>query len=198
MDLKTTYTTKQTCKMLNLSRCTLFRWEEEGLMSPVPRDWHGWRRYERKHIEDIRKVMEEKQKGLPGVLLPKVLVADDDQRILDVVAETVRQQEYPVVTASGGEEAIRKYWEERPALIFLDVKMPEVNGIEVLRQIRQKDKKVTVVMMTGYPEIESAVNALKERASDYLVKPFDIQQVVEIIRKTLGKGRKTEGERENL
>ena len=181
--------------MLNLSRGTLFKWEEEGLISPVPRDWHGWRLYERKHIEEIRRVMEEKQKGLPGVLLPKVLVVDDEQSILDVVAEAVRLEGCPAVTATGGEEAIRKYWEERPGLVFLDVKMPGVDGIEILRQIKQKNKKAVIVMMTGYPAIGDAVTALKEGALDYLEKPFDIQQVVEIMRKTVSKSKKEERQR---
>jgi len=176
--------------MLNISKTSLFKWEEEGLISPVTRDWHGWRRYDSKHIAEIRKLIEEKQKNAPGVLLPKVLVADDDQGIIDLLVEALKREGYPVFSALDGEEAMRKYREERPGLLFLDVKMPGVNGIEILRQIRQKDKKTVIVMMTGYPETRDTVTALKEGALNYLAKPINIDEVVAIARKVLGEGKR--------
>ncbi len=82
---------------------------------------------------------------------------------------------YEVVTASDGEEALRMVKEHRPHLILLDVRMPKMNGMEVLRRVREVDREVGVIMVTAVNEEETGREALKMGAFDYITKPLDLK-----------------------
>jgi DNA-binding response OmpR family regulator len=107
--------------------------------------------------------------------MPRVLVVDDEPDAVELLQEFLTSKGYEVITASEGEEALRKVKSERPHLILLDVRMPKMNGLEVLRQVRQIDKEVGVIMVTAVNEEETGRQALELGAFDYIVKPLDLE-----------------------
>jgi len=107
--------------------------------------------------------------------MPRILVVDDEPDAVELLQEFLTSKGYEVITASDGEEALRKVKSERPHLILLDVRMPKMNGLEVLRQVRQIDKEVGVIMVTAVNEEETGRQALELGAFDYIVKPLDLE-----------------------
>jgi DNA-binding response OmpR family regulator len=106
--------------------------------------------------------------------MPRVLVVDDEPDAVELLQEFLAAKGYEVLTATGGEEALRIVREERPHLILLDVRMPGMNGLEVLRHVRQIDQEVGVIMVTAVSEEETGREALALGAFDYIVKPLDL------------------------
>jgi two-component system NtrC family sensor kinase len=107
----------------------------------------------------------------------KVLVVDDDQFALRSMAKVLRGESYEVVTAASGSEAIDLLKEDSFDLVLTDLKMPEVDGLEVLRQAREIAPQAVVLILTGYASLESAIEALREGAYDYLVKPCSADEL---------------------
>jgi two-component system response regulator (stage 0 sporulation protein F) len=105
--------------------------------------------------------------------LGRILVVDDEQSVVEVLSEYFSGQGYTVKTASNGTEALRTVPEYRPAVVLLDVRMPGLDGVEVLRRIRAVDKSVAVIMVTANEDVELARETLKIGAFDYVSKPFD-------------------------
>ncbi len=104
----------------------------------------------------------------------RVLVVDDEAEAVELLREFLSAKGYEVITASDGDEALRKVKEERPHLILLDIQMPRMDGLEVLRRLREIDKEVSVIMVTGVNEQEIARKAMELGAFDYIVKPLDL------------------------
>jgi DNA-binding NtrC family response regulator len=113
-----------------------------------------------------------------GLENPKVLVVDDEAAIRDLLEEALTRWGYQVVKAADGVQATG---ELRKGKIFeialLDIRMPEMDGLELLRQIKRHDPATEVIIMTGYPTVGSAVEALKEGAYDYLTKPLILDEI---------------------
>ena len=107
--------------------------------------------------------------------MPRVLVVDDEADAVELLREFLAGKGYEVLTASNGEEALQKVKEERPHLILLDVRMPKVNGLEVLKRVREIDKEVGVIMVTAVNEEETGREALQLGAFDYITKPLDLK-----------------------
>ena len=101
----------------------------------------------------------------------KVLVVDDDQFTLRSIAKVLGGESYQVVTAPSGSEALDLLRQGSFDLVLTDLKMPEVDGLEVLRQVKKIAPQAVVLMLTGHASVESAIEALREGAYDYLVKP---------------------------
>ena len=104
----------------------------------------------------------------------RVLVVDDEPEAVELLREFLSAKGYEVITASDGDEALRKVKEERPHLILLDILMPKMDGLEVLRQLRQIDKEVSVIMITAVNEEAIGRQAMELGAFDYIVKPLDL------------------------
>lgn len=105
-----------------------------------------------------------------------ILVVDDDEEICKTLKKLLEMEGYEQIhTANSGKEAIARIKVMKYDLILLDVRMREVNGVEVLREIRKIDEKVPVAMVTGYEDIDLAEEALRLGAYDYIKKPFDIE-----------------------
>jgi DNA-binding NtrC family response regulator len=100
-------------------------------------------------------------------------VVDDEQGILDVVGRFARRAGFEVVACSGGREAIAQLQTRRADLVMVDLRMPDVGGLDVLRAIRETDPHCQAVLMTGYASVDTAVEAIKLGAMDYLSKPLD-------------------------
>ncbi len=107
--------------------------------------------------------------------MPRVLVVDDEPNARELLSEFLTSKGYEVLTASEGEEALRKVKEDRPHLILLDVRMPKMSGLEVLRRVREIDQEVGVIMVTAVNEEETGNKALQMGAFDYITKPLDFQ-----------------------
>lgn len=115
----------------------------------------------------------------------RLLVVDDDRLTNRVVQARLQKQGYEAGSAYGGEEALGMLDEFRPDLVFLDVSMPGVGGLEVLREIRARKLDAAVVMMTAYGTEEIAVEALRHGADDYLRKPFETAEFGAVLDRTV-------------
>jgi len=108
---------------------------------------------------------------MPG---ERILVVDDEFLLRDSIRIVLEKEGYEVFTAGDGEEAMKQLEAGLPQVVLSDIKMPKTDGIELLKTIKAEHPEVEVVMLTGYPTIEAAVNAIKLGAYDYITKPFKI------------------------
>jgi DNA-binding response OmpR family regulator len=113
-----------------------------------------------------------------------ILVVDDDQDLLDMVKEALEIEDYSVIVADNGQMALEKIAQYKPNLILLDIKMPGVDGIQVLQQIRSKSA-VPIIMLTGVQEPAIISRSLDLGADDCVKKPFSIQELLAHIRAKL-------------
>lgn len=107
----------------------------------------------------------------------RILVVDDEKNIRLVLDQCLSEEGYRVETAVSGEHAVEKFTAEPYDLVLLDMKMPGMDGIEVLRRIKRAAADVPVIMVTGYGSIETAVETMKLGAVDYLRKPFTPDEI---------------------
>ena len=115
----------------------------------------------------------------------RVLVIDDDEDICVYLKEFLSREGYRVTTVTKPLDAIPEVREGRHQIVLLDVRMPEVDGVELLREIRSIDSDVCVIVMTAYPSVESAVDTMKADAFDYLRKPFELEQLRSVIQRAI-------------
>lgn len=107
--------------------------------------------------------------------MPRVLVVDDEPDARELLQAFLTGKGYEVLTASDGEEALQRVKAERPHLIFLDVRMPKMDGLEVLKRVREFDQEVGVIMVTAVREEDIGRQALQLGAFDYITKPLDLK-----------------------
>jgi DNA-binding NtrC family response regulator len=103
----------------------------------------------------------------------RILVVDDDDNLRWVIQTQLEQMGYAVITAADGEKAIEAIEKEPPALVLTDLKMPGLSGMQLLERIRRDYPEVPVLIMTAFGTIQSAVQAMRAGAYDYLAKPID-------------------------
>src|SRR5450631_3618264 len=106
------------------------------------------------------------------------LIIDDEELTLRTISRGLRQDGFEAFTALSGEEGIKLFHEEKPDLILLDIVLPGIDGVEVLRQIKLANANAIVIMMSAYHLVERAVEAMKLGAFDYLVKPFQLNDMM--------------------
>jgi two-component system nitrogen regulation response regulator NtrX len=124
-----------------------------------------------------------------------ILVVDDEESILETLSGILEDEGYDVSTASSGEKALAQFDEISPDVVLLDVWMPGKDGIETLKLIREKNREVCVIMISGHSKIDTAVDALKLGAYDFLEKPLSLEKVLVLVRNALEKQRL---EKENI
>lgn len=115
--------------------------------------------------------------------IEKVLVVDDDPIICDFIAEVLRRKNIEVVTADTGKKALTLIAEKSFDMVFTDLRMPEVTGIEILKKVKEVSPRTITVIITGFGSIESAVEAMRLGAFNYLIKPFASDTIDAIIEK---------------
>ncbi|HSO19370.1 MAG TPA: sigma-54 dependent transcriptional regulator [Desulfosarcina sp.] len=118
-----------------------------------------------------------------------ILIIDDDDQLRISFERLMKEEGYRVVTAASGEAGIRMLSASSPDLVVLDVRLPGINGLETFRQIHRIEPKLPVIIMTAYGTTETAIEATKMGAFDYVIKPFDIPQMLTTIRQALEAGR---------
>ncbi|MBI5741866.1 MAG: response regulator [Nitrospirae bacterium] len=112
----------------------------------------------------------------------RILVADDDMMVRDVIVRFLSEQGYFVMTANDGLEAMQMLRLEDLHLVLTDLKMPGADGLEVLRAAAQTNPKIAVVILTAYGTLDTALEAVREGAYDYIAKPFVMQQLLLVVR----------------
>jgi len=112
-----------------------------------------------------------------------VLVVDDDDDMQNILAVGLRQEGHQVTTASTGAEALERLEGQFFDLALLDLKLPDISGVQVLQSIKERNPEAKVVIITGYACLDTAVEALRGGADDYIAKPFRMEELTAIIRK---------------
>ena len=107
----------------------------------------------------------------------RVLLVDDEEDIIEVIQDRLEAYGFTVVTAGTGVEALKTLSMERFDGVFLDVKMPEMGGIEALEEIRKSDTKIPIIIITASSTREAAIEAMAKGANDYVLKPFEWQEL---------------------
>ena len=118
----------------------------------------------------------------------KVLIVDDDLTLLRGMQDSLEDEEYHVVTARDGQEALRLVYSERPDLIILDVMMPRLDGWQVCQRVREMSD-VPIIILTAKTEKKHIIKGLDLGADDYLVKPFDAEELLARVRAALRRAR---------
>jgi len=129
------------------------------------------------------------------VTIAKILIVDDETIMRESLAGWLERDGHAVQTARSGEEALRKCKENHFDILLLDIKMEGMSGLEVLRRVKESDADVAVVMITAYGSIATAIEAMKNGAFDYMLKPFDPNELGVLIEKII---RHQQQARENL
>lgn len=125
----------------------------------------------------------------------KVLLVDDDRKIRFLMSKELPRMGFLVECSSTGKEAVKKFREESFDIVLLDLKMPDTSGIEVLREMKQIDSMTEIIMLTGHASIDTAIEAMKLGAYDYLTKPCKLSEIDVILRKA---GEKKNIKKENI
>ena len=119
----------------------------------------------------------------------KILIVDDEEVICSILARRLTREGYSCVTAHNGKEALSHFYKDSFSLIISDIKMPEMDGIELLKKVKAIHPNMLVIMVTAYPEIDLAVEAMRIGAYDFIIKPADLELVILSVKKALEKKR---------
>ena len=117
--------------------------------------------------------------------MSKLLLIDDETDVQYSFQRIFNSPEIELTTASSGEEGLKLVPKIKPDLVIMDIRMGGMNGLETLRRIRQVDSKLLVILMTAYGTTQMAIEAMKLGAYDYLLKPFDVPKLKEIVANAL-------------
>ncbi len=120
---------------------------------------------------------------------PRVLVVDDEKFIRDILADFLGMEGYVVRTAEDGRSAVRELERARYDMVISDLKMPNLGGIELLKEIARTSPDTLTVIMTGFGTVETAIDAMKRGAYDYILKPFKVEEIIHIVQRGLEKRR---------
>lgn len=115
-----------------------------------------------------------------------ILVVEDESIMRESLRDWLAEAGYRVETVAEGESALKVVDEQDFGLLILDLRLPGTDGIDLLRQVRDKQPQIKGIIITAYPSVQTAIEAMKEGAVDYLSKPFDLNRLDESIRRTLG------------
>jgi signal transduction histidine kinase/CheY-like chemotaxis protein len=121
--------------------------------------------------------------------IARVLVVDDEPSVVDVFREFLAAQGYELTVAASGEDAVKRIPALRPDIILTDINLPGLSGLEVMRFAKSVDAEVAVIVVTGYASASSAIDALRQGAYDYVTKPFDLDDVHQIVERAIANRR---------
>ena len=117
---------------------------------------------------------------------PKILIVDDEQTVCYSLGQALAGQGYDIEAAESGEEALRKIEAGTYGVVICDLMMPGLSGLDLLKNLRDRDSKTPVVLVTVYPTSRAAAEASKLGAFDFLMKPFTPEDIRGVVRRALG------------
>ena len=123
----------------------------------------------------LRKLFRERDAGMEKM---KIMLVDDEERFLLTTGKLLARKGFDVLTASSGEQCLEMLSGNIVHVVILDVKMPGINGLETLQEIKRKHPLIEVIMLTGHATVESAVEGLRSGAIDYLMKPVSVDDLI--------------------
>jgi DNA-binding NtrC family response regulator len=127
------------------------------------------------------------QDAMEAAEVPKVLVVDDEPVVANSIRKTLVRKAYRVEEAFSGKEALSLIAKGAYDLVLLDMRLPDANGLELISDIRKRRPNQRVVIVTGYASIDTAVEAIRRGASDYMAKPFTPNELYEVTSRTLNR-----------
>ncbi|UCE25492.1 MAG: response regulator [Candidatus Zixiibacteriota bacterium] len=110
-----------------------------------------------------------------------ILVVDDELLIRDLLYDFFTDQGWDISIAESGEKALEILRSKKIDLVLTDLKMPNMDGLMLTSEVRESYPDIPVVIMTGYPSVDSAVSALRQKVSDYIIKPFNINELYKVV-----------------
>jgi putative nucleotidyltransferase with HDIG domain len=116
---------------------------------------------------------------------PKLLIVDDEPNICSLLRELLSRQDYQIDTCLSGQDALAKMAESHYDMLISDLKMPGINGIELIKTVKTQSPDTATVLVTGYATVETAVKALRHGADDYVTKPFNIEELRKVVSRGL-------------
>lgn len=117
----------------------------------------------------------------------KVLIVDDEKPIVEAIQRAISGYDLAIDTATNGEEALSKIQEQSPDIIITDLRMPKMDGMQLLSQVKSLDADIQVIVITGHATVDDAVTAMKKGAYDFITKPFKKQQIVAVLKRAMEK-----------
>src|SRR5512135_914731 len=118
--------------------------------------------------------------------MSKILIIDDDEVLLTLLQNLLKDEGYAILATADGPRGIALYKEQHPDLVLLDLGLPSLNGLEVLREIHALDNEARIIIVTGYGSAETVEVASRSGASDFINKPFDPRKLVERVKALIG------------
>jgi DNA-binding NtrC family response regulator len=125
--------------------------------------------------------------------IAKVLLVDDERPFVETMVKRLKKRDLKLVTAFNGNEALNRLEEDGDIeVVILDIKMPVMDGMEALSRIKSKHPLVEVIMLTGHATVETGIEGMKKGAFDYLMKPCDVDQLLDKVTEAAARKRKHE------
>ena len=115
----------------------------------------------------------------------RILIVDDQEEILDSLGAILADEGHELIKARDGQEALHIVQSDSPDVVFLDIWIPGIDGMQTLKAIKRIDPRCSVIMMSGHGTIETAVKAIKLGATDYLEKPLNLEDVLHLVQKAI-------------
>ena len=203
IDNQTYYRTAEVCRMVGISRSTFFRWLKDGVLGEAEyRDRRGWRLLTEDDVAKLKaessKVAISSSQVLPKrkEMVPHILVVDDDPLIGELFKDSLERHGYQVATALSGKDGLELAAKKHFDLIFLDLVMPELDGAELFRRIKEMNHVARVAIITGYPNSDLMAKAMEQGPFLVMKKPFDIVDILETVRRFAVGSRRSERDEE--
>lgn len=112
----------------------------------------------------------------------KILLVDDDREFVNLFSSIIESEGYIVEVAFSGQEALDKFKKSAFDLLILDIKLPDMNGDKVAKKVRDKDKNIVIIIITGFPELQDSITALDIGIQDILLKPISSSEILRSIK----------------
>jgi DNA-binding response OmpR family regulator len=117
--------------------------------------------------------------------IPRILVVDDDETIRTTMKAILQDEGYQVDLAATGKEAVEKTYEKTYNIALLDIRLPDIEGVDLLKRLKDSVPRTRKIMVTGYPSMQNAISALNKNADAYLLKPVDVEKLLITVKEQL-------------